>query len=164
MDSSNYLDQWSQSEWDQFNHNMALLFGIEYNQTTYTPPIIENKNSCHGFFKSLEWRDYMTEVMNRTQTKEKISAGSKRLWSNPEYRHKALNHITKLNQKPWIIIAPDGQILKTTNLAKFCRENNLVVNKMRAVAKGKKKIHRGFKCKEDDQSGQLPLTVRPTPV
>lgn len=51
-----------------------------------------------------------------------------------------------ISLKPWMLTDPNGNIFICNNLAKFCRDNNLVINKMRAVSKGRKKTHRGWRC------------------
>ena len=51
-------------------------------------------------------------------------------------------------EKKWEIVTPTDEVLVITNLAKFCREHNLLKNKMCEVSKGKWKQHKGFKCKK----------------
>jgi len=41
-----------------------------------------------------------------------------------------------------------GETLEVSNLKKFCRENNLLPNKMCLVGKGIHKHHRGYTCKK----------------
>ena len=45
----------------------------------------------------------------------------------------------------WIVTTPKGEVIEVRNLAKFCRENNLLKNKMSEVAKGVWQQHRGYK-------------------
>ena len=47
-------------------------------------------------------------------------------------------------EKSWIITTPTGEELLITNLAKYCRENDLLKHKMCEVAKGTYKQHRGY--------------------
>ena len=51
-------------------------------------------------------------------------------------------------EKKWEIVTPTGEVLVITNLAKYCREHNLLKHKMCEVSKGMWKQHRGFKCKK----------------
>lgn len=46
--------------------------------------------------------------------------------------------------KDYIITAPNGSQTAITNLSKFCRDNKLTMSKMRAVAGGKAKAHKGY--------------------
>ena len=50
--------------------------------------------------------------------------------------------------KPWSITEPDGNTIVCNNLAKYCREKNLSINKMRAVSKGRKKQYKGYIVKD----------------
>jgi hypothetical protein len=56
------------------------------------------------------------------------------------------SEINNIQLKPWTIIEPDGNTLVCNNLAKYCREHNLNINKMRAVSKGYKKQYKGYRC------------------
>jgi len=56
------------------------------------------------------------------------------------------NQIAKLNMKSWTIThIPTNNTFTIENLSQFCRDNGLVENKMRAVAKKQKNSHRGYK-------------------
>ncbi len=49
-----------------------------------------------------------------------------------------------INAKNWLITKPNGETVATDNLAAFCRDYNLVENKMRRVSKklsGRKTYH-----------------------
>ncbi len=49
--------------------------------------------------------------------------------------------------KEYIIIFPDGHEEKIKGLNKFCKENNLNTSHMTAIAKGKRRIHKGYRCR-----------------
>ena len=49
--------------------------------------------------------------------------------------------------KSYIITTPLGEELRIKGLRAFCREHGLTHNTMSAVAKGKQKHHKGYKCK-----------------
>lgn len=49
--------------------------------------------------------------------------------------------------KKWQITFPDGAVLKTWNLAQFCKSHKLSTGNMQSVASGQRKQHKGFKCK-----------------
>lgn len=59
---------------------------------------------------------------------------------------KAISKLIESNSKEYIITDPFGVIFNIKNLSKFCRENNLEVKNMSALACGKGKFHRGWKC------------------
>lgn len=48
--------------------------------------------------------------------------------------------------KNWKIINPRGESIIITNLAKYCKENNLIAGNMMQIANGIRNSHRGFKC------------------
>ena len=55
----------------------------------------------------------------------------------------------QLNMKNWIVThIPTNIENHIRNLAEFCRNNGLNENKMRAVAKGQRNSHRGWKVLE----------------
>jgi hypothetical protein len=49
-------------------------------------------------------------------------------------------------EKEWLVTNPEGESFKVTNMAKFCRENNLCKSKMSAVASGDRNHHKGWKA------------------
>lgn len=48
----------------------------------------------------------------------------------------------------WEIITPEQEILTITNMLEFCRQNKLNASAMSAVARGKKSMYKGYKCKK----------------
>ena len=50
-------------------------------------------------------------------------------------------------EKNWVVTDPKGCEFIITNLAKFCRENDLSNSKMCCVAKGHNKTHKGWKVR-----------------
>jgi len=50
----------------------------------------------------------------------------------------------------WEIIKPSGKIELVINLKQYCRVHNLSSGAMNAVAKNKRKHHKGYKCKKID--------------
>ncbi len=50
--------------------------------------------------------------------------------------------------RKWLVINSEGNEFKIKNMNKFCRENNLSPAHMSSVAKGKRKQHKGYKCKK----------------
>ncbi len=59
---------------------------------------------------------------------------------------KAGEATAKVLAKSYQITDPDGNIQNIVNLRDFCRNNNLTVENMRAVLKGKSRHHKGWTC------------------
>jgi hypothetical protein len=51
-------------------------------------------------------------------------------------------------EQRWVVTSPEGEEFEICNMAKFCREHNLLKNKMCEVGKGMWKQHRGWKCRK----------------
>jgi len=66
---------------------------------------------------------------------------------NKSQREKFEKEGRTIAEQKWIVTTPEGETLEVSNLKKFCRENNLLPNKMCEVGKGKWKQHRGYTCK-----------------
>lgn len=81
-------------------------------------------------------------VFNYEMSKKRGELGNK------AQREKLSKLGKEIAEKRWEVTTPDGAILQITNLKKFCRENNLLPNKMCEVGKGKWKQHRGYSCKK----------------
>jgi len=67
---------------------------------------------------------------------------------NKSQREKLESEGKTIAEQKWIVTTPNGEILEVSNLKKFCRENNLLPNKMCEVGKGKWKQHRGYTCEK----------------
>lgn len=65
---------------------------------------------------------------------------------NKAQREKFEKEGRTIAEQKWIVTTPKGKTLEVSNLKKFCRENNLLPNKMCEVGKGKWKQHRGYTC------------------
>lgn len=48
----------------------------------------------------------------------------------------------------WLITMPNGHTITIKNLKQFCRDNDLSFSHMGAVAKGKRRHHKGWKCQK----------------
>lgn len=53
-------------------------------------------------------------------------------------------------KKTYTVISPFGEIFVVHGLKHFCSENGLSSTKMSAVANGKRKSHKGWKCKHGE--------------
>jgi len=85
------------------------------------------------------------EVFMENDTPEK--ARERGIKGNKSQREKFESGGRTIAEQKWIVTAPNGETLEVSNLKKFCRENNLLPNKMCEVGKGKWKQHRGYTCK-----------------
>jgi hypothetical protein len=87
-----------------------------------------------------------SQVFIENDTPEK--ARERGIKGNKSQREKFSKEGRTIAEQKWIITTPEGEILEISNLKKFCREHNLLPNKMCEVAKGKWKQHRGYSCKK----------------
>ena len=85
------------------------------------------------------------EVFMENDTLEK--ARERGIKGNKSQRERFENEGRTIAEQKWIVTTPDGETLEVSNLKKFCRENNLLPNKMCLVGKGIHKQHRGYTCK-----------------
>jgi hypothetical protein len=140
------------------NLSLSEFFGVPYTPMEEEPMDFENNGSIsHKYFKTEAFKIHMKERMNDPETKQKLSDAGKSAWQDTKFRTKALQHITNLNLKAWVFTHPDGTKIHASNLSRFCRDHGLVENKMRAVAKGHKKTHRGFSVSEALTNPPIPL-------
>lgn len=51
-----------------------------------------------------------------------------------------------ITMKTWQLINPEGTNFETKNLSEFCRKHNLNQGSMSAIAQGKQKTYKGWKC------------------
>jgi len=53
--------------------------------------------------------------------------------------------LSEKNSKEYILISPEGEMIKIKNLTKFAKENNLNIGCLQHVVSGRNKSHRGWK-------------------
>ena len=68
------------------------------------------------------------------EQREKLSEIQRKLWKDGKYN----------NAKEWEFTSPSGEKIKIVNLQRFCYNNGLTSANMMAVAKGRRKHHRGW--------------------
>jgi len=83
----------------------------------------------------------------------KISATKKKKFASRDLvinnKGKAMKDEQKLKiADEWEVITPEQEILTITNMLEFCRQNKLNASAMSAVARGKKSMYKGYKCKK----------------
>jgi uncharacterized protein YkuJ len=63
---------------------------------------------------------------------------------NKSQREKFEKEGRTIAEKSWILTKETGEVIEVTNLAKYCRENNLSKSHLCNVAKGDRKSHKGY--------------------
>jgi hypothetical protein len=82
-----------------------------------------------------------TGKKHSNETKEKISKGNKGKTIDQEMRDRISNTLCK---KTYKLISPAGEEIIIKNITKFCSENNLVLQTMSDVIKGKRIHYKGW--------------------
>lgn len=82
-------------------------------------------------------------IKRSPETCAKIGAASKGRKFDLERNDK----IRAANSRSYVVTNPDGAETPITNLKKFCREHGLDAATMSTVANGKRKHHKGWRCK-----------------
>lgn len=83
----------------------------------------------------------------------KISATKKKRFASGDSvinnKGKAMKDEQKLKlADEWEVITPTNEVLTIANMLEFCRQNNLNASAMSAVARGRKSMYKGYKCKK----------------
>jgi hypothetical protein len=91
--------------------------------------------------KSEKTKQKMRKPKSKLHAKN-ISKGRKGIIFSQQHK----DNIGKVQAGIWEIINPKGEIMKVTNLSKFCRDNNLQKPNMWKVSQGLRKDHKGWKC------------------
>lgn len=84
------------------------------------------------------------------ETRAKIGAahqGKRRGKQSPELIEKRASSARRL----WIVTRPDGQMLFVHGMSQFCAEHGLNAAMMSDVASGRRKHHKGWKCRKVDE-------------
>jgi hypothetical protein len=140
----------------------------------------ENKKKASEIQKEVQNRpelvkkkkEYMKDnnPMHNEEYAKKCSNSIKKFYkNNPEAIEKKRKHFSKINKhktdkqiractealkkvrcKEWIIIDPDNNIIKIKDMMKFCNENNLDFNSMRAVSVGQRLDYNNWRCYREE--------------
>ncbi len=99
-------------------------------------------------FKSATMKAFQVEIQEghkiwRENNPDKVKENG--IKGNKSQREKFKKEGRTIAEQKWIVTTPSGETLEISNLKKFCRENNLLPNKMCEVGKGKASHHRGYK-------------------
>jgi hypothetical protein len=83
----------------------------------------------------------------------KISATKKRRFASGDLITHNKGKVMKDEQKlkladEWEVITPVSEVLTITNMLEFCRQHKLNASAMSAVARGRKSMYKGYKCKK----------------
>ena len=96
------------------------------------------------------FRDIILEGGRKWRKRNPDKVKENGIKGNKVQREKFEKEGRTIAEQRWIVTTPQGETLNVTNLKKFCRDNNLLPNKMCEVAKGMWKQHRGYSCKKLD--------------
>lgn len=148
------------------NQRLCELLDVEYNPNeVHTEPNIEPFENCRGGYfdmtgipQSEEHKRARSEALKNNvncghmkgktwseETKRKMSESAKLRNQNPEYIRKqseSKNHM----KTEYLVISPTGQTFEVFGINQFCKNNDLAHSAMVAVAKGKRKHHKNWKC------------------
>lgn len=119
-----------------------------------------------GFNIAIDATKGMNGRSHTTETKKKLSASailrstatyreniSSKLKGHPGHmkgRKLTPEQVEKVKNrfnKRWIVTAPDGTEFEVVGLRQFCKENDLNQGHMHAVANGKRKHHKEWRCR-----------------
>lgn len=102
-------------------------------------------------------KGYQTALHKGTLNINSVAAVEKRIGTR--FQTGSINNILSAMNSPksilkraesrsdsWLITSPSNQTSTITNLAKFCKANNLNTNGMRHVAKGRRSNYKGWYC------------------
>lgn len=144
--------------------NISLgLTGIKFTQEH-----LDNLSKSHkGFKHTQESKDKMSESRKGEKnhffgkchsdiTKKIISEksiGREGYWTGKKIPKELIDKRMETFCKMWKFIDPNGVVVEIKNLSKFCRENNLGSSAMQRVAKGKVRMHKGWRKFEEDLIG-----------
>ena len=83
----------------------------------------------------------------------KISSTKKKKFASGELVINNKGKAMKTEQKlkiadKWEVITPEQEVLTITNMLEFCRQHKLNASAMSAVARGRKSMYKGYKCKK----------------
>jgi hypothetical protein len=101
------------------------------------------------------WQDpeYQTKISKAVKAqwqdpeyKDRMSKLYKDRWSVTEYRIKTVANRAKAQSKTYVCTNPNGNSMVVPILSVFCKDQGLDSSKMRAVARGQRKHHKGWRC------------------
>ena len=106
---------------------------------------IFNFNTYKCGYNTTEGGDNPPSQLGRKNPNVSKSNNSRIGNKHPFYRKNIAN---KIRSKYWEIIKPNGDKEVIRNLNQYCKDNNLQQSIMWSISKGKRKQHKGYKCKE----------------
>jgi group I intron endonuclease len=151
-----------QKAWNKYGPDAFEYIHLEYTTLKQLDMVWSEKHQCMLIQPEQNWIDKYwdsgllyntcpiagsrkgTKNTCSEETKKKISEGTKNKPKSEEHKKKIGDSNSKIT---WQITFPNGEIKIIKNLRKFCRDNNLNHGHMLFVSTGKRKHHKGFKCK-----------------
>jgi hypothetical protein len=89
-------------------------------------------------------RDIRRTYTFTAEARQRVSDGLKG-------KPKSKSHVAKVAEslaKTWELRTPDGKVIVIRNLTQFCRDHNLSVGCLSAVARGDRRSHKGWTCRK----------------
>lgn len=113
---------------------------------------------CKLFFSEQELIDYATKFSNDNDIINAVDDSGNKVWANLIIENGVngggniglpmLNDQKDKLADDWEIITPQGEVHQITNMLEFCRQHTLNASAMSAVARGRKSMYKGYKCKK----------------
>jgi hypothetical protein len=141
------------------NKAFCELLGIEYRREFDIPcddipsdaksDKFGRRNPNFGLKHSRETRKAISAARIGVNTNTEENCKKKKenwLKNNPNYNPESLKKSVDSRSKMYRVINPSGEEFIVKNMAEFCRVNNLHKGNMSAVAKGKLRHSKGWKC------------------
>lgn len=100
-------------------------------------------------FKSAQMKAFQDKIQSgaREWRKGNITQVREHAQQNNRIQRQVLKEQGRtIAEKKWLITTPTGDDVVITNMAQYCRENDLCKSKMTLVAQGIRKQHKGYKC------------------
>lgn len=129
-----------------FNHTPTAgsLYGFRHSEETRAK--MRESGLIAQQSRGEEWNaNLRVAIANRSSTwRANVSAAQKARWADPVRRAASIEkHVSD-----WEVIDPNGKTSIIRNLSAFCRENGLDHSGMVMVSTGKRKHHKGWRCRK----------------
>lgn len=105
--------------------------------------IDDGYNLCEGGGTVMTGRKHSKEArdkMSKAQKNRDITH-----WIGKKHKESTKKKMADAKAMSWDLISPEGEYITITNMAKFCRENNLDRASLHKVVKGKRQSHHGWR-------------------
>jgi group I intron endonuclease len=133
-------------EYDTFKHGYNMTLGGEGTKGIKLTNEHKQKLSLANKGKKLteESKKKISEASKKQTNRDISGIGS--YWKGRKRSKEDLEKKSQIFGKEWVVINPNGEKMNIKSLRKFCKENDLSAAHMGAVALGKRKHHKRWKC------------------